>query len=81
MTEKDTLQDNRDIEKDITKIPIENNIFLSMHASYYHQGTCELISIINFESLLKLKSRIKCTIVLIDDIYDIYKRLVDQGQM
>ncbi|MEE9379181.1 MAG: hypothetical protein V3V33_14235 [Candidatus Lokiarchaeia archaeon] len=70
-----------DIEKEITKIPLESNIFLSMHASYYHQGTCELISIINFESLLKLKSRVKCIIVLIDDIYDIYKRLVDQGQM
>ena len=72
---------HRDIEKEITKIPIENNIFLSMHASYYHQGTCEIISITNFESLLKLKSRVKCIIVLIDDIYDIYKRLVDQGQM
>ena len=70
-----------DIEKEINKIPQDNNIFLSMHASYYHQSTCELISIINFESLLKLKSRIKCTIVLIDDIYDIYRRLVDQGQM
>ena len=70
-----------DIEKKITKISPESNIFLSMHASYYHQGTCELISVINFESLLKLKSRVKCIIVLIDDIYDIYKRLVDQGQM
>ncbi len=70
-----------DIEKKITNISPESNIFLSMHASYYHQGTCELISVINFESLLKLKSRIKCVIVLIDDIYDIYKRLVDQGQM
>ena len=53
-----------DIEKEINKIPQDNNIFLSMHASYYHQSTCELISIINFESLLKLKSRIKCIIVL-----------------
>jgi len=66
---------------EIKNISPSNKIFLSFHASYYHQDTCELFSVLNFKSLLKLKDRVKCIIVFIDDIYDIYKRLLAQGEM
>lgn len=58
-----------------------NFVFLSMHASYYHQDTCELVSVIDFKRLFKLKDRIKMVIVFIDDIFDIYKRLLKKGEM
>lgn len=57
------------------------SIFLTFHAVYYHQKKRELFPPVSFESLAKLKDRVKMLIVFIDDIYDVYRRLMDKGQM
>lgn len=56
-------------------------IFLTFHAVYYHQKKRELFPPVNFEALAKLKDRVKMLIVFIDDIYDVYRRLMDKDQM
>lgn len=60
----------------------ENKLYLlNFHATFFHQKTKEFISPINLLELRKLRDRVKMVIVLIDDCYDIYKRLLRQGQM
>jgi hypothetical protein len=56
-------------------------VFLTFHAAYYHQKKRELFSPVNFESVLKLKDKVKMLIVFIDDIYDVYRRLMCKNQM
>lgn len=56
-------------------------VFITFHASYYHQEKTEFVSPIDFKKLRDLKNRIKMIIVFIDDCYDIYKRLMYKGQM
>lgn len=56
-------------------------VFLTFHATYYHQQKRELFSAVDFEAILKLKDRVKMLIVFIDDIYDVYRRLMDKNQM
>jgi len=56
-------------------------IFLTFHAVYYHQKKRELFPPVSFEALAKLKNRVKILIVFIDDIFDVYRRLMDDGQM
>ena len=55
--------------------------FLTFHACYYHQKKTEFVCPVNLNQLMKLKDRTKMIIVLIDDCYDIYRRLMDKGQM
>jgi hypothetical protein len=56
-------------------------IFITFHACFYHQRKTELISPINFSKLLGLRKRVKMVIVLVDDCYDIYKRLLAKDEM
>jgi hypothetical protein len=56
-------------------------IFLTLHASYYHQRKREFLSPVDFTKLVELKNRVKMVVVLIDDCYDIYKRLMGEGEM
>jgi len=64
---------------------IDNNeseyYFLTFHAIYYHQRTLNYLPPINFNLIKKLKNRVKCIIVFIDDIYDVYLRLIKEGEM
>lgn len=60
---------------------LSSPVFLTFHAAYYHQQKRELFSPVNFERLSKLKGRVKMLVVFIDDIYDVYRRLMDGGQM
>ena len=55
--------------------------FLTFHACYYHQKRTEFVSPVNLKELMQLKDRTKMIIVLIDDCYDIYRRLMDKGEM
>lgn len=57
------------------------NVFLTFHAVYYHQKKRELFSPVNYEALASLRNRVKMIIVLVDDIYDVYRQLMDVGQM
>ena len=55
--------------------------FLTFHACYYHQKKTEFVCPVNLNQLVQLKDRTKMIIVLIDDCYDIYRRLMDKDQM
>lgn len=55
--------------------------FLTFHACYYHQKKTEFVCPVDLNQLIQLKERTKMVIVLIDDCYDIYRRLMDKGQM
>lgn len=55
--------------------------FLTFHACYYHQKRTEFVSPVNLKELMQLKDRTKMIIVLIDDCYDIYRRLMDKDEM
>lgn len=66
------------------KIPPHKNSrvnFLTFHASYYHQKNREFISPINLIKLRRLRKRVKAVVVFVDDCYDIYKRLLEEGEM
>jgi len=56
-------------------------IFLTFHACYFHQRKTEFISPVNLNELMQLKNRTKMVIILIDDCYDVYRHLLDDGQM
>lgn len=56
-------------------------IFLTLHGVYYHQDKCEFVSPIDIELMTKLKGRVKMLIVLINDIYDVYRLLMADGEM
>jgi len=55
--------------------------FLTFHASYYHQGKTEFTSPVDLGRLASLSGRTKMVIALIDDCYDIYRRLIDDDEM
>jgi hypothetical protein len=55
--------------------------FLTFHACYYHQRKTEFVCPVNLNELVQLKDRAKMIIVLIDDCYDIYRRLMGKDQM
>lgn len=70
------------IEKEkISKIEKGKYLFLTFHACYYHQKETTFLSPINFNKLQKITDRVKMVIVLIDDCYDIYRRLLGKGEM
>jgi len=54
---------------------------LTFHASYYHPRTRGFTSPVSLLDLLTLKPRVRMIIVLIDDCYDVYKRLMARGEM
>ncbi len=57
----------------------EENVFVVMHAVFYHQMTREFFSCLDFKCLENLC--FKKVITLIDDIYDIYAKLRAPDQM
>ena len=57
-------------------------VFLTLHAVYHHQRRRDYVSAVDFDLLKStLGNRVKCVIVLIDDIYDVYLRLLRPGKM
>lgn len=58
---------------------IRNKKFLMMHTVYYHNQNREFFSCVNVKRIKKIK--IDKIITLVDDIFDIYKRLRESGQM
>ena len=56
-------------------------VFLTLHGVYYHQDKREFVSPIDFERLSELRGKVKTLIVFIDDIYDLYRRLMVNGEM
>lgn len=66
----------------INKNVLSNSSCLTFHSVYYHQRKRELFSPIDLSLLEKhLKNKVKMVIVFIDDIYDVYKRLMAPNQM
>lgn len=55
--------------------------FLLFHACFYHQKHREFLSPIDLLALKKLSKRTKMIIVFVDDCYDIYKRLLEHGEI
>jgi len=67
---------------DIDKSEFDDNlIFLTLHGVYYHQDKREFVSPIDPETISKLKGRVKALIILVDDIFDIYRRLMEDNEM
>jgi len=60
---------------------LKQYVFLTFHASYYHQRKREFLSPVAFAKLSALKDRVKMVVVFIDDCYDIYRRLMGQNEM
>lgn len=56
-------------------------VFLTFHASYFHQRTRGFIPAIDLENIASLKGKVDKVLVFIDDIYDVYKRLMANGEM
>lgn len=56
-------------------------VFLTFHASYYHQRKTEFVYPFDFMELQNLRDKTKMVIVFIDDCYDIYKRLMNDNEM
>jgi hypothetical protein len=70
-----------DTIKNIPETKDEHYLFLTFHATYYHQRKAEFVSPLDLNKLIELRERIKMVITLIDDCYDIYKRLLEPGEM
>jgi len=60
---------------------LDETIFLTLHGVYYHQDKREFVSPIDLELIVKLKGKVRMLIDFIDDIYDVYRRLMANGQM
>lgn len=56
-------------------------IFLTFHACYFHQRKTDFTCPVSLGDLSQIKHRTKMVIVLLDDCYDIYRRLMIDGQM
>lgn len=56
-------------------------IFLTFHATYFQTKKTEFISPIDLHMLKDIADRIKVIIVLVDDCYDIYQRLMNKDEM
>lgn len=56
-------------------------IFLTFHATYFQTKKTEFISPIDLNMLKDIADRIKVIIVLIDDCYNIYQRLMNKDEM
>ncbi len=59
----------------------EGRTFLTFHAVYYHQDSREFVPPVDVEALRSLRGKARALVVLIDDIYDVYRRLLDGGHM
>ena len=55
--------------------------FFTFHAAYYHQKTRGLIPAVDLKTLVKLRDKVKLVIVFIDDVYDVYRRLLMEEEM
>jgi hypothetical protein len=56
-------------------------IFLTFHSVYFHQVFRSFVYHIDLERFSRLRDKVKLFITFIDDIYDIYERLVVPGEM
>lgn len=59
----------------------DNPVFVSFHAVYYHPKEREFFSPADPRSFLDLQQKTKAVVVLIDDIFDVYTRLLQPGQI
>jgi len=71
------------INKEIPQKKSVEHLFITFHAVYYHQQKQEFFSPIDIKALMMLKNirKVKMMIVFIDDVYDVYRRLMDEGEM
>lgn len=58
-----------------------NPVFLTFHAVYYSQRTRGFLPAVNLQELVTLKGKIKNVLVFIDDVFDIYLRLLGKNEM
>jgi hypothetical protein len=65
----------------LSSLDSSKRTFITFHGVYYHQMRREFLSPIDVGRLSKLRGKVKAIIVLIDDIYDVYRRLMDDGEM
>ena len=56
-------------------------VFLTFHAAYYHQRTRGFIPAVELDVLQPLRGKVDKVLVFIDDVYDVYLRLLATGEM
>ncbi|TET77501.1 hypothetical protein E3J38_09835 [candidate division TA06 bacterium] len=64
-----------------SKASAKKLFLVSFHACFYHTRNREFLSPVGLTMLKTLANRTKLLIVLVDDCYDIYKRLLDEKEM
>ena len=69
----------RILKKVASKELRKRSIILDFHACFYHQSTVEYLSFVREELVRKFKPDVFIT--LIDDIYDVHRRLKESKQM
>jgi hypothetical protein len=71
----------KDILGDLNRSEFGKTVLLTLHGVYYHQDKREFVSPVDFKMLTELGGKVRMLIVFIDDIYDIYRRLTQDGEM
>jgi hypothetical protein len=79
--EKMWRQTLKRVQGDMETSDDDEYVFLSFHASYYHPSKTEFACAADLGALAELRDRTKMVIVLVDDCYNIYKRLMAPGKM
>jgi len=67
----------KQILEEISGVPPQHDVFVSVHACYYHTGTQEYFTTVDERLLGQFQPDV--VITLIDDIYDVYWRLSEPG--
>ena len=70
-----------DIHNNIINEKTDELVPLTFHAVYYHQRKIDFFSPVDLNKIIQLKGRVKLVINFIDDIYDVYRRLMMPGEM
>jgi len=82
LTQKENWREAFKVLEEKIGNPTNKKIYLvSLHTVFYHQRLKQFISPIDLEKLKDVKPRVKNVVLLIDDAFDSYRRLIQKGEM
>jgi len=73
----------KEVKSELESLSTNSIKLFPLHITYFHQKKSEIFSPIDIKEILKpeFKDRVKMIVNLIDDSYDIYRRLMGKEQM